>query len=251
MYGWRSRIGVIVSPPNSVVENEFSLMAPEGVSIHVARLRRPEGVEGRLNSNVIMDTNQDLPHAAKSLAELKLGVVVFAHTSGSMLGGPAYDAELVQTIGKAAGCPAVTTASAVVEALKLCRVVKLALVTPYPEEMTLKEVEFLEEAVPGLKVVSHRSLGVGRGSDLGDMEPTEAYRQSRIIDYSQVDALFLSGTNWRTVEVIQVIESDLGIPVITANQVSMWAALRVLSIEPSFDLVGDVSGGFGNLFNQQ
>ena len=135
-----------------------------------------------------------------------------------------------------------TTASAVVEALKLGEVSRVALLTSYPEEMTLKEVEFLETAVPGIKVVSHRPLGVGRGADLGDMEPTEAYRQSRIIDCSQADALFLSGTNWRTVEVIEAIESDLGKPVFTANQVSMWAALRKLSIEPSI--------GFGDLFEK-
>ena len=243
MYGWRARIGVIVSPPNSVVENEFALMAPEGVSIHAARLRRPKGVEGRLSSNVVMDTNQDLPQAAASMSELNLGVVVFAHTSGSMLAGPAYDAELVKTIGEAAGCSAVTTASAVVEALQLCEVRRLALLTPYPEEMTLKEVEFLEAAIPGLDVVSHRSLGVGRGADLGDMEPIEAYRQSRVIDCSQADALFLSGTNWRTVEVIEAIESDLGKLVFTANQVSMWAALRKLSIESSI--------GFGDLFDKR
>ena len=101
----------------------------------------------------------------------------------------------------------------------------------------------MEAAIPGLDVVSHRSLGVGRGADLGDMEPIEAYRQSRIIDCSQADALFLSGTNWRTVEVIEAIESDLGKLVFTANQVSMWAALRKLSIESSI--------GFGDLFDKR
>lgn len=43
MYGWRARIGVIVSPPNTVVEGEFPRTAPEGVSLHVARLGRPKG----------------------------------------------------------------------------------------------------------------------------------------------------------------------------------------------------------------
>ncbi len=240
MYGWRARVGVIVSPPNTVVESEFVRMAPEGVSIHAARLRRPEGVVGRLDSNTVLDTNQDLPQAAASLTELNLGVVVFAHTSGSMLRGPAYDAELVAMLGEKAGCPAVTTASAVVAALKASGITRLAVLTPYPEEMTLKEVDFLEEAIPGLKVVTHRSLGVARGRDLGDMEPNVAYREARSIDGPDVDAVFLSGTNWRTIDVIEALEMDLKKPVFTANQVTMWTTLRTLAIQPK--------AGYGRVF---
>lgn len=91
MYGWRARIGVIVSPPNTVVEGEFPRTAPEGVSLHVARLGRPQGTPQQLGADVVLQTNQDLPRAAESLVELKLDAVVFAHTSGSMLGGPAYE----------------------------------------------------------------------------------------------------------------------------------------------------------------
>ncbi len=244
MYGWRARVGVIVSPPNTVVESEFVRMAPEGVSIHAARLRRPEGVSGRLESNTVLDTNQDLPQAAASLTELNLGVVVFAHTSGSMLRGPAYDAELVAMLGERAGCPAVTTASAVVAALQASGITRLAVLTPYPEEMTLKEVDFLEESIPGLKVVTHHSLGVAQGRDLGDMEPHVAYREARNIARNingpDADALFLSGTNWRTIDVVEALESDLKMPVFTANQVTMWATLRKLAIQPK--------PGYGRIF---
>ena len=240
MYGWRARIGVIVSPSNTVVENEFVQMAPIGVSIHAARMRRPEGVAGQLSSDVVLSTNQDLPQAAASLSELDLDAVVFAHTSGSMLRGPAYDAELVAMIGAKAGCPAVTTASAVVEALRSSGISRLAVLTPYPEEMTLKEVEFLEEAIPGLKVVNHKSLEIGSGRALGDMEPSVAYREAKRVDGPGVEALFLSGTNWRTIEVIEDLEADLEKPVFTANQVTMWATLHKLSIEPV--------AGFGTVF---
>ena len=241
MYGWRARVGVIVSPPNSVVENEFLRMAPDGVSIHAARLRRPQGVGGGLSSNVVLDTNQDLMAAAGSLTELKLGAVVFAHTSGSMLRGPAYNQELVAALGETVGCWAVTTASAVVDALNALRITKLGILAPYPEEMTLKEVDFLEEAKPGLKVVNHRSLGLGTGSDLGDMEPSVAYHESSNVDSPGIEALFLSGTNWRTVEVIESMEADLGKPVITANQVTMWATLKELNIQPK--------PGYGAIFS--
>ena len=81
MFGWRARIGVIVSPPNTVVEVELAQMAAEGVSIHAARLGLPEGLAGQLGADVVRQTNDDLPLAAKSLNELRLNVVVFARTA--------------------------------------------------------------------------------------------------------------------------------------------------------------------------
>jgi len=119
---------------------------------------------------------------------------------------------------------------------------RLALLTPYPEQMTLMEQEYLEMTVPGLKVVSHRSLSVASGLAIGDLEPAVAYREARNIDTGQADALFLSGTNWRTVDVVQKMESDLGIPVFTANRVTMWAALAKLGIP--------ATPGYGSLMNQ-
>ncbi len=242
MFGWRARIGVIVSPPNTVVEGEFWQMAPEGVSVHAARLGRPEGLAGQLGAEVILQTNDDLPRAAQSLSELRLDVVVFAHTAGSMVKGPEYDAQLLAMMESKVGCPAVTTASAAVAALTGAAVKRLALLTPYPEEMTLMEQEFLEKTVPGLKVVAHSSLSVSSGLAIGDLEPLVAYREARKIGARQADALFLSGTNWRTVDMIEKIESDLGIPVFTANQVTMWDALRKLGIT--------AKPGYGSLTEQ-
>jgi maleate isomerase len=42
------------------------------------------------------------------------------------------------------------------------------------------------------------------------------------------DALFISCTNLPTYDVIPQLEAELRIPVISANQVTMWAALRRL-----------------------
>ena len=133
-----------------------------------------------------------------------------------MVGRPDYDAELIGMLESTVGCPAITTAGAEVAALTQAATRKLDLLTPYSEQMTLMEKEYLEMTVPGLKVVSHRSLGVSSGLALGDSESLVAYRDARNIATDQADALFLSGTNWRTVDVARLIESDLGMPVFSA-----------------------------------
>lgn len=104
-----------------------------------------------------------------------------------MVGRPDYDAELIGMLESTVGCPAITTAGAEVAALTQAATKKLALLTPYPEQMTLMEKEHLEMTVPGLKVVSHRSLGMSSGLVIGDIEPMVAYRESRNIDTDHAD----------------------------------------------------------------
>ncbi len=240
MYGWKARIGVIVSPPNTVCEHEFERMSPPGVSTHVARMSRPPGVTS-LSPEVLRQTNESLPQVAESLGHVKPDLIMFAHTMGSMIRGPEHEPELTNMLAEAAGCPALTTATSVVTAIKAMGLKKIAIATPYPEELTLMEKDYIEKSIPELQVVSHLSLGIESGFAIGDLEPSAAYRAARRVDHKDAEGLFLSGTNWRTIEVIEQLEKDLGKPVITANQATMWLALSILSI--------DGEEGYGSLFN--
>ena len=84
--------------------------------------------------------------------------VAFACTSGSLIKGLGYDALLAKRISEAAGCPALTTSGAVVDALKALKVRKICLATPYLEEVTDREVSFLEQN--GFEVLKTRSLNI-------------------------------------------------------------------------------------------
>ena len=84
-------------------------------------------------------------------------------------------------------------------------------------------------------------MGMATGLGIGDLEPTVAYRESRLIPTDEADALFLSGTNWRTIDVIEKMETDLAKPVFTANQVTMWAVLAKLGVS--------ARPGYGSLFD--
>ena len=240
MYGWRARMGVILSPPNTVCEPELNIMAPPGVSIHVARMFRPADMTS-LSIDAVQRTNESLPQVANSLGFLRPNLVVFPHTMGSMVDGPENEDELTRMLSEEAGCPALTTAKAMVTAFKLMGLSKISVANPYPPDMTNLQKEYLEMAVPGLQVVKTLSLDMESGLDIGDLEPSSAYKAAKDVDDETSEAVFLSGTNWRTIEMIESLEKDLGKPVITANQVTMWAALRMLGI-------GGISG-YGKIFS--
>ena len=256
MHGWRARIGIVVTSPNTVCERELSCMAPEGVSIHAARMFHPPGRPPTLTEivrsaqakgtapdpEVLERINENLPQVASSLGPIKPDLVVFAHTLGSMINGLEYNDHVTRVLEESAGCPALTTTTASVRALNAMGVQKLSLAAPYPAELTRVEKSYLTEAIPGLQIVSDISLDMDSPFIVGKLEPSAAYRAARQVDHEESQVVFLSGTNWRTIEVIESLEGDLGKPVITANQATMWAALRMLGIGGA--------NSYGKLFSQ-
>lgn len=73
-------------------------------------------------------------------------------------------------------------------------------------------------------------MGVRRNTDIGRISPYDVYRFARSVYREGADGLFISCTNLRTAEVIEPLEKDLGVPVVTSNQASLWASLRRLGI---------------------
>jgi maleate isomerase len=231
MNGWRGRIGLLVPSVNFTVEMEFFRALPEGVSVHTARVKYRSFEREEEKVQAYIDMGKNVPKAAKEVADIKPKVIVWACTSGSFVKGVDYDQELIREIEKETGIRATTTSTAVVNALKELNVKKIAVATPYIREIIEKEKIFLEHSISGLKVLEIQGLGIVQGYDTGTLEPKSAYIAARDVDSSEVECVFISCTAWRTFEIIEALESDLKKPVITSNQATLWASLKVLGIQ--------------------
>ena len=231
MNGWRGRIGLLVPSTNFTVEVEFGRAVPEGVSVHTARCVLRENVQTAAEKvQAVINMGKDVIKAAKEVADIKPKVITWACTSGSFLKGVGYDQELIQGVEKETGIKTLTTSTAVVNALKELNAKKVAVATPYIREINEKEKTFLEENIPGLKVIDIRGLGILKAFDKGNLEPKSAYIAAREVDSREADCVFISCTAWRTFEIIEALESDLKKPVITSNQATLWGSLKVLGI---------------------
>ncbi len=128
----RARVGLIIPSSNRLTEPQFHRYAPSGVQYHVTRLRMtgPHHVP-------LPDLVPRIVEAAQMLGDAKCDLVVFHCTSSSMQAGLAAEQQVVEAIQRATGRPAITTASAAVEAFRALEARRLALVTPYPHEVTV------------------------------------------------------------------------------------------------------------------
>ncbi len=62
------------------------------------------------------------------------------------------------------------------------------------------------------------------------MHPAELYDWARKRVPADAEAVFIGGNGMRAIGAIQALEEDLGRPVLTANQVTFWQALRLLGV---------------------
>jgi maleate isomerase len=176
-----------------------------------------------------------LAEAAAALSDTKPALIVFHCTANSMEQGIAGDAFLADIVRSASGCEAITTARAITDALDHLSIKKLVLLTPYIRQTNEREVEYLHEA--GYEVV--HELGLALESD-GYMAVTperwvEIALQNR---RTEADGYLLSCTNTRTIEAIDDLERELGKPVVTSNQATLWTCLKKLGIEPTNHKLG-------------
>jgi maleate isomerase/arylmalonate decarboxylase len=234
-YGWRAKIGVIVPPTNTVNEAEWNLMAPDGVTIHAARMA--------LHLDTSSDTGKaalyaDVERAASDLAEAGLDAIAYGCTAGSMV-QPA--SVLSDFMTKVTGTISVTTAASILTALGALGAKHIAVATPYHDALNAHEARFLEAA--GFDVVHIQGLGIGAGgpeeypqiarTDLGDIK-------DHIVsaDRAGAEAMLVSCTDFPVLGLIAGLEQELGKPVITSNQATFWAALRAAGINDRFENYG-------------
>jgi maleate cis-trans isomerase len=247
MYGWRGRLGLILGTPNTVCEPEFARMVPEGVSVHGARMDAGPG-DGRPvpdydSPEAMQETEAEVNRLSWTLKALQPDIVIFTHTVASMGDSPAYDRRITGVMAERAGRPALTSATAIVEALRALGVKRIGVADPFPKPRLSQIVKnYLEHPESGFETVQWANA---RGTDpnfITNMPPTVAYRFGRQADHPQAEAIVLAANVWRTIEVIEPLEQDLGKPVISANQATVWAALKRIG-------VGGVAG-WGSLFSR-
>ncbi len=63
---------------------------------------------------------------------------------------------------------------------------------------------------------------------VGRLDAASAYDLARKIDRPDAEAVVLACTNWKTMDVLERLERELGKPVLSTTQVSVWAALRAI-----------------------
>jgi len=242
--GYRARIGLLTPNDDAVPESEFWTMAPEGVSIHVGRVLL---VDAR--------TFSDPPHpddATALLAALPMQAIVFAFTTTSYILGADGEQALKARLEKLSnGIAVLFPCRAAVAAFHALGVRRVALIHPpwfADDEQQLGVAYFQNQGfdVVYANQMRLRGLSVAKPTDplrkFTELYPAELYAFARTQVPATAEAVLFAGNGFRAIGMIAALEEDLDRPVLTANQVAFWYALRHAGVHAPVN-------GYGRVFS--
>lgn len=235
--GWRGRIGLMCVDSSQVCEPEFNAMAPEGVSIHSARMVLPRVTVSGLQE--LRDT-PDLEKCAKLLAGAKVNSIVYCGTSVSFLTGSSdSDIILIKRMESSSqGIPCTTATTAVVRAMRKLGLKRIAVATPYNDEINQRLVSYFTAA--GFDILSIKGQAIEDPIAICEQTPETIYPFVKSADHPKAEGIFVSCGDYRVGAVTEALEDDLGKPVVGVIQASFWDAKRLAGIQAR-------TTGFGTL----
>lgn len=253
-WGWRARIGMFIVGSEAVPEAEWWAMRPADVSVHAARVtaRAPWATWSADRSRV--DLADDLARGARQFAAMRLTAVVVGHSSSSIVGGEGWDEAVVERLCGILGPDVAVTTNGLdcIAALRASKVERPFLVLPpwFNDDTLAKGVVYFQDS--GFDPAGHLRHDPGPGwrdlppgdlyaHGLGFAQDVEAlHAQVRAACPGHADGVLIAGTGFRCVGIVEALEQDLGRPVITANQASLWRALRLSRVHAPVSGYGDL-----------
>ena len=122
----------------------------------------------------------DVAYQSQLLGEARVEVIALAQTSASLFADD-YDEVTIQRMTEASGLPALTSAQAIGRALRALGARKIAMVTPYSEEVIARAKRYYHGKF-GIDVVACESLGASNAYAIGKMDAGAAQAAFARID---------------------------------------------------------------------
>ena len=229
----RAKIGFVLLATEQTIEDDMFQLRPEGVGVHFARAAIPDSI----TVESLTRHAGDLARAAETiLPDGSLDVICYACTSGSLvIGEENVFAELRKGAPKAEPTSIIT---AVLNALRTLGATRVAVATPYLDEINQQEADYM--AAAGFEITNIQGLNLEKDSDMIRVRPEFLAEFAASVDTPDADALFISCGALRSLDIIEALEQKVGKPIICSNQAMMWDVLRRAGINDRIE-------GYGSL----
>ncbi len=217
-------VGLVLLETDHTTELEFARHMPHDfVGTHANRVTY-------VNPSTPENLRATMPLLRKGaemiLPGADLDVIYYGCTSASIVIGD--DVVKNELLAAKPGATVITPTIAAFEACQHLAVHKLAVLTPYLPETSAPLQPYFEQA--GFEVVNHVCLGMADDREMARLSSDTLIRAAVMADVPDADALFISCTALRSLEVAGQIETAIGKPVITSNQAAVWMTLRSLGL---------------------
>ena len=232
--GQNARLGLVALSSDPATEPEWRTMIPDDdIALYVSRIPyasncTPEGLsamaEGMTDAARLIDS------------KLEPDVIAYSCTSGTVAIGYDNVANRIRAAHPDVACSTPITGAA--EAFHRLSVSKIAIVTPYTDDINATISDYLTKE--GFEITGMTGFGLTIDRDIASIPAEDIATAAAEILTDDTEALFVSCTALVIADNIDDLEQRFGLPVVTSNQAMLWQSLRMAGYKKPIS-------GFGQL----
>jgi maleate isomerase len=221
---WRGVVGLIKPTTRPGSLEEFIRLMPEGVGVIPLFVGFRRGDEDEFRGAL-----EAYEERVRELADLKVDLI---HPEGAppfMVHGYEGERRVVERWQEKYATPVVTAGMTQVEALRALGARKVLGATYFTGKINDTFARYFTDA--GFAIVAMEGMSVAF-EDVGKLSGEEVYAHIRraFLRHPGAEAIYMLGSGWRTLPIIQMLEQDLGVPVVHAVTARVWAIQKRLHI---------------------
>jgi maleate isomerase len=222
-YARKGLIGVLTPQANTTVEPEFAILMPPGYAFLNARMVSDKPT---LNGRLI-DYFDGIEHSIRQFADAPIGAFAFACTGSSYLQGIERERAVVEAVEAAHGIAFLTAGRAVADALRQFGASRIALVSPYPADLTQSSVAYWRAHGFAIETVVGIYDAASKGHPIYNLSASRAEAAVDAIDLAKVDAVVMLGTGMPTLGAILHRANGARVPILSCMSALAWRSLTV------------------------
>ena len=158
----------------------------------------------------------------KILPDEKLNTIAYGCTSGTIAIGEDSVKEKILSVKP--DSYVTTPVTSVIKAFNQLGIKKIALFTPYPEDVNKTILDYFNKK--NIDVCSFVSLNLNLDSEFANVDPNYILELLSKLEMKNADALFISCTALPVLDILNKLESKVLKPVLSSNQTLIWDTLR-------------------------
>lgn len=190
----------------------------------------------RVDALLDLGSQARLADGAEALRPWLPDSVLWACTSGSFVFGWDGARRQADAIAHRLGVPASSTSIAFVNAVRALGVSRVAVAASYPDDVARSFVDFL--ASGGVEVTWMQSHGIVTAKEVGLLDRADVISMVEATDTRNAEAVLVPDTAMHSLAWLDELEEAAGIPVLTANQVTIWEGCALVGEPPRLDRLG-------------
>lgn len=235
----RPRLGLLVPATDHVSEIAFQdMLAGQAIEFLTNRVALANPITMENLARMIDDVTRA---TAALLPDGRIDAIAFSCTSGTVAVGPENVARSIHA-GRA-GVPFTTPITAAVKACKQLGLKRIAVLTPYLDEVNEPIRRFIERN--GIAVGAFGSFHLSTEPQIAAVPVDAIVAAGKALDGPGIDGIFVSCTGMVGHRALDALEAATGKPCLSSNQVQLWDALNLIGWTAPIRGFGSMLAGMG------